>query len=74
MSRLRDGVVRTAGTRSKLTLYELDRATGIRCARYAGHSVTRSVAVLGDNWTSLWCKPCYLAMPDAPAGAPGSPA
>ena len=75
MSRLRDRVVRTAGTRGELTLYELGRAAGIRCARCAGQSVTRSVAVRGDNWTSLWCKSCYLAMPDAPAArAPGSPA
>jgi hypothetical protein len=70
MSRLRDRVVRTAGTCGELTLYELDRATEITCARCAGRSVTRSVAVLGGNWTSLWCKSCYLAMPDAPAASP----
>lgn len=69
MSRLRDRVVKTAGTRGELTLYELDRATEIRCARCAGRSVTRSVAVLGGNWTSLWCKSCYLAMPTTPAPA-----
>lgn len=68
--RLRDRVVRTAGTRGGLTLYELDRATEIRCARCAGRSVTKSVAVLGDDWTALWCKSCFLAMPEGlqPAG------
>ncbi len=69
MSRLRDRVVRTAGTRGELMLYELGRATEIRCTRCAGRSVTKSVAVLGGNWTSLWCKSCYLAMPvPAPPG------
>jgi len=70
MSRLRDRVVRTAGTRGELTLYELGRATELRRARCAGRSVTRSVAVLGGNWTSLWCRYCYLAMP-VPAASPG---
>jgi hypothetical protein len=66
VSRLRDRVVQVVGTRGELALYELDRATEIRCARCAGRSVTRSVAVLGDDRTSLFCKSCYLAMP-APA-------
>jgi len=63
MSRLRDRVVRAAGTRGELALYQLDRATEITCARCAGKSVTRWVAVLGDDWTSLWCKSCFQAMP-----------
>ncbi len=67
MSRLRDRVVRTAGTRGELTLYEPGRATEITCARCAGRSVTRLVAVLGDDWTVLWCKSCFLAMPGKPA-------
>lgn len=71
MSRLRDRVVRTAGTHGELTLYELSRATEIRCARCAGRLVTRSVAVLGGNRTSLWCKSCFLAMPGA-SPAPAS--
>jgi hypothetical protein len=64
MSRLRDRVVTTAGTRGELTLYELDRATEMKCARCAGRSATKWVAVLGGNWTALWCKSCFLAMPD----------
>ncbi len=58
MSRLRDRVVKTAGIRGELTLYELDRPTQVVCARCAGRSVTRSVAVLAGNWASLWCKSC----------------
>jgi len=67
VSRLRDRVIGTAGTRGELTLYEPGRATEIRCARCAGRLITRPVAVLGGNCTSLWCKSCYLAMPDVPA-------
>lgn len=65
MSRLRDRVVKAAGTSGELTLYELDRATEIVCARCAGRSTTKWVAVLGGNWTSLWCKSCFLVMPNA---------
>ncbi len=65
MSRLRDRVIRTAGTRGELTLYEPGRATEFRCP--LRRPVTRSVAVLGCNRTSLWCTSCYLAMPDVPA-------
>jgi hypothetical protein len=63
VSRLRDRVTETAGTRGELVLYRLDRPTEITCARCAGRSTTRQVAVLGGNWTSLWCKSCFLAMP-----------
>lgn len=66
MSRLRDRVVKSAGVRGELALYELDHATEITCVRCAGHSTTRWVAVLGEDWTALWCKSCFLAMP-APA-------
>lgn len=65
MSRLRGRVVKTTGTSGELTLYELDRATEMVYARCAGHSTTKWVAVLGGNWTSLWCKSCFLAMPNA---------
>ena len=70
MSRLHDRVVRTAGTRGELTLYELGEATELRCARCASRPVARSVAVLGGNWTSLWRKPCYVAMPVPAADSP----
>jgi hypothetical protein len=53
VSRLRDRAIRAAGTRGELTLYELDRATEIRCARCTGRSVTRAVAVptvTGPRW------------------------
>lgn len=63
MSRLRDRVVQTAGNRGLLTLYKLDRATEITCARCAGRSTNRWIALDGD-WTALWCKSCFLAMPD----------
>lgn len=63
MSRLRDRVIQTAGTRGELVLYKLDRPTEITCARCASHSLTRWIAVLSDDWTALWCKSCYLAMP-----------
>jgi hypothetical protein len=56
-------VTRTAGTRGELVLYQLDRATEITCARCAGRSVTRWVAVLAGDWASLWCKSCFQAMP-----------
>jgi hypothetical protein len=69
MSHLRDRVIRTAGIRGELTLYELDRATEIRCACCVGRSVTKWIAVVGDRWTSLWCKACYLAVSDTPAPA-----
>ena len=68
MSRLRDRVVQTAGTRDELTLYKLDRATEITCARCAGHSTTRWIAVRGDDWTALWCKSCFMAAPHQHAG------
>ncbi len=61
--RLRDRVTETAGTRGELVLYRLDRPTEITCARCAAHQATRSVAVLVGDWTSLWCKSCFLAMP-----------
>jgi len=48
VSRLHDGVVRTVGTRGKLTLYELDRASEIGCARSASRSVTGST-LPGDD-------------------------
>jgi hypothetical protein len=63
VSRLRDRVVRSEDARGELTLYQLDRATEITCARCAGRSVTRWVAVLRGDWTSLWCKSCFQAMP-----------
>lgn len=63
MSRLRDRVVRAAETKGDLVLYQLDRATEITCARCAGRSVTRWVAVLAGKWTLLWCKSCFQAMP-----------
>ncbi|HET9080662.1 MAG TPA: hypothetical protein VFO01_09125 [Trebonia sp.] len=47
MSRLRDRVVTTAGTRGEATLYELDRATEMMCARCAGRSATKWIAVPG---------------------------
>ena len=68
MSRLRDRVVQTAGTRDELTLYKLDRATEITCARCACHSTTRWIAVRGDDWTALWCKSCFMAAPHQHAG------
>ena len=71
MSRLRDRVVETAETRGELVLYRLDRPTEIACARCAAHQATRWIAVLGDNWTALWCKSCFQAMPAPPAETRG---
>ena len=69
MRRLRDRVVQTAGSRGQLVLYKLDRATEIACARCAGRSTTKWIAVLDGDWTALWCKSCFLAAPDQPNGA-----
>jgi hypothetical protein len=44
-------------------LYKLDRPTEITCARCAGRSTTRWIGILADDWTRLWCKACFLAMP-----------
>jgi hypothetical protein len=44
-------------------LYKLDRPTEVVCARCAGRSTTRWIAVLAYDWTRLWCKACFLAMP-----------
>ena len=63
MTRLRDRVIAITQTRGELVLCQLDRATEIRCARCAGRQTTRWVAVLAGDWTSLWCKSCFLAMP-----------
>jgi hypothetical protein len=69
MSRLRDRVTETAEVRDELVLYRLDRPTEITCARCAGRQTTRWIAVLRDNWTSLWCKSCFQAMPAPSKGA-----
>jgi hypothetical protein len=66
VSRLRDRVVETTQIRGELALHRLDRPTEIRCARCAGRQVTRWIAVLRDDWTSLWCKSCFKAMPALP--------
>ncbi len=63
MARLRDRVSETAETRGELVLYKLDRPTEVVCARCAGRSTTRWIAVLAYDWTRLWCKACFLAMP-----------
>lgn len=63
MARLRDRASETAETRGELVLYKLDRPTEVVCARCAGRSATRWIAVLADDWTRLWCKTCFLAMP-----------
>lgn len=63
MTRLRDRVCDTAETRGELVLYKLDRPTEVVCARCAGRSTTRWIAVLAEDWTRLWCKACFLAMP-----------
>jgi hypothetical protein len=63
VSRLRDRVVRVAGTRGELVLYKLDRPTEMTCARCAARATTRWIAILADDWTLLWCKACFLAMP-----------
>jgi hypothetical protein len=63
MAPLRDRVVETTATRGELVLYRLDRPTEITCVRCAAHSTTRWIAVRGDEWTQLWCKSCFLAMP-----------
>jgi hypothetical protein len=63
MARLRDRVSETAETRGELVLYKLDRPTEVVCVRCAGHSTTRWIAVLAGDWTRLWCKACFLAMP-----------
>lgn len=34
-------------------------------ARVARRSTTRRIAVLAGDWTRLWCKACFLAMPAA---------
>jgi hypothetical protein len=47
--------------RGELVLYKLDRPTEMTCARCAGRSTTRWIAVLADGWTRLWCKACFLA-------------
>jgi hypothetical protein len=60
---LRERAGTPVGTRGELALYRLSRPTEIRCARCAVSQVTRWLAVLGDNWTALWCKSCFLAMP-----------
>jgi hypothetical protein len=73
MSRLRERVILTAEVRGELVLYKLDRPTQITCARCAGRQITRWIAVLRDNWASLWCKSCFQAMPSTgtpPASAP----
>ena len=72
MSRLRDRVVATVEVRGDLVLYRIDRPTEITCARCAGHQKTRLIGVLSDNWTSLWCKSCFPAMPRSEV--PGGPA
>jgi hypothetical protein len=69
VSRLRDRVVQAAGTRGELTLYKLDRATGIACARCGGHATTRWIAVHAGHWTVSYCKSCFQAMPHQPAEA-----
>jgi hypothetical protein len=66
MSKLQDRVIAAAGSRGELTLYKLDRATEITCARCAAHQTTRWIAVLSEDWRSLWCKSCYQAMPATP--------
>jgi hypothetical protein len=63
LARLRDRVSETAETRGELVLYKLDRPTEVLCARCAGRSTTRWIAVLAGDWTRLWCKACFLAMP-----------
>jgi hypothetical protein len=63
MARLRDRIAQTAETRGELVLYKLDRPTEIACVRCAAHATTRWVAVQGDDWTRLWCRSCFLAMP-----------
>lgn len=66
MARLRDRVSETAETRGELVLYKLDRPTEVVCVRCAGRSTTRWIAVLAGDWTRLWCKACFLAMPARP--------
>ena len=63
MAALRDRVSETAETRGELVLYKLDRLTEMSCARCLGRSTTRWIAVPVDDWTRLWCKTCFLAMP-----------
>lgn len=63
MARLRDRVSETAETCGELVLYKLGRPAEIVCARCAGRSTTRWIAVLARDWTRLWCKACFLAMP-----------
>lgn len=66
MARLRDRVSDTAETRGELVLYKLDRPTEVVCVRCAGRSTTKWIAVLAGDWTRLWCKACFLAMPARP--------
>jgi hypothetical protein len=54
------------GDRGELVLYKLDRPTKVVCVRCAGRSTTRWIAVLAGDWTRLWCKACFLAMPAWP--------
>jgi hypothetical protein len=49
MARLRDRVSETAETRGELVLYKLDRPTDVLCARCAGRSTTRWIAVLAGD-------------------------
>lgn len=71
---LRDRVIRTLGARGDLTLYRLDRATEITCARCHAHQTTRQLAILADDWTKPpWCKSCYLTAPTPPAPTENGP-
>ena len=63
MARLRERVSETAETRGELVLYKLDRPTEVVCARCTERSTTRWIAVLAGDWTRLWCKARFLAMP-----------
>lgn len=63
MARLRARIIQTAGRRGELVLYKFSRATEMTCVRCAAHSTTRWAAVCGDDWTKLWYKSCFLAMP-----------
>jgi hypothetical protein len=75
-SRLRERAGAPVEVRGELALYRLGRATEIRCARCAARQVTRWLAVLREDWTSLWCKSCFAAMPAGPRadGRPQGPA
>jgi hypothetical protein len=69
VSRLQNRIIESPEVRGELALHRLDRATEIRCARCAARQITRWIAVLRDDWTSLWCKSCFTAMPAPPKGA-----